>query len=45
MPLDIKKMLADMRQSTQRNVLLAVAVTTVPVSVYFKCLVVKRSQD
>ena len=38
MPLEIEKMVADMRHSSQRNVLLAVAVTTALVSAYFKFL-------
>jgi len=38
MPLEIEKMVTDMRHSSQRNVLLAVAVTTALVSAYFKFL-------
>ena len=38
MPLEIEKMVTDMRHSSQRNVLLAVAVTTAIVSAYFKFL-------
>ncbi|NOQ29809.1 MAG: hypothetical protein GQ570_01670 [Helicobacteraceae bacterium] len=39
MPLEIEKMVSDMRHSSQKNVLLAVAVTTAIVSAYFKFLV------
>ena len=39
MPLEIEKMVTDMRHSSQRNVLLAVVVTTALVSEYFKFLV------
>ena len=39
MPLEIEKMVTDMRHSSQRNVLLAVVVTTAIVSAYFKFLV------
>ena len=38
MPLEIEKMVTDMRHSSQRNVLLTVAVTTALVSAYFKFL-------
>ena len=38
MPLEIEKMVTEMKHSSQRNVLLAVAVTTVLVSAYFKFL-------
>ncbi|MDF1883054.1 hypothetical protein JHD49_03795 [Sulfurimonas sp. SAG-AH-194-C21] len=38
MPLEIEKMVRDMRHSSQRNVLLTVAVTTALVSAYFKFL-------
>lgn len=38
MPLEIEKMVTDMRHSSQRNVLLSVAVTTAIVSAYFKFL-------
>ena len=38
MPLEIEKMVTDMRHSSQRNVLLAVAVTTAIVGAYFKLL-------
>ena len=37
-PLDIQKMVTDMRLSSQRNVPLAVVVTTALVSAYFKFL-------
>ncbi|MDF1875922.1 hypothetical protein JHD48_09260 [Sulfurimonas sp. SAG-AH-194-I05] len=38
MPLEIEKMVTNMRHSSQRNVLLAVAVTTAIIGAYFKFL-------
>jgi len=35
-PLDIQKMVTDMRHSSQRNVLLAIAVTIAVVTAFFK---------
>ena len=38
MPLEIEKMVTDMRHSSQRNFLLTIAVTTAIVTAYFKFL-------
>jgi len=38
MPLEIEKMVTDMRHSSQRNFLMTIAVTTAIVTAYFKFL-------